>query len=296
MPESQAMRLIIVSGLSGAGKTVALHMLEDLGYFCIDNLPLRLLDAFARDILAKPDPHYEWVAVGVDARSLPDDLPNLPRLIGELRSSGLDCEIVFLRAGEDVLFKRYSETRRKHPLSDEGLSLKRAIEREMDLLSPIAEHADLVIDTSRTSVHQLRDLIKRRVHQDTTDTLSILVQSFGYKHGVPIDADFVFDLRCLPNPHWEPALRAQTGRDPEVIRYLEGFESVRRMLRDIRGFLDTWLPQFQDSNRSYITIACGCTGGQHRSVFFAEQLAEHFREKYEHVVVRHNELTGIEMA
>lgn len=286
------MRLLIISGLSGAGKTVALHMLEDLGYYCMDNMPLGLLDAFVAETGKHPNPHYEWVAVGVDARSLPDDLRGMPELVRRLRESGVRSEIVFLRADEEVLFKRYSETRRKHPLSDNDLSLKEAIEREMDVLAPVAEQADLVIDTSRTSLHELRDLIRRRVHREDTDTLSILIQSFGFKHGVPADADFVFDLRCLPNPHWEPELRSHSGREQVVAQYLEGFESVRRMLRDIRGFLETWIPQFEASNRSYITIAFGCTGGQHRSVYFAEQLAAHFRERHEHIVVRHNELAG----
>lgn len=292
MSKPNAMRLLIISGLSGAGKTVALHMLEDLGYYCMDNMPLGLLDAFVAETGKHPNPHYEWVAVGVDARSLPDDLRGMPELVRRLRDSDVRCEIIFLRADEEVLFKRYSETRRKHPLSDDNLSLKEAIEREMDVLSPVAEQADLVIDTSRTSLHELRDLIRRRVHREDTDTLSILVQSFGFKHGVPADADFVFDLRCLPNPHWEPELRSHSGRENVVAQYLEGFETVRRMLRDIRTFLDTWIPQFEASNRSYITIACGCTGGQHRSVYFAEQLAAHFRERHEHVVVRHNELAG----
>lgn len=290
MTQPNTMRLLIVSGLSGAGKTVALHMLEDLGYYCIDNMPVNLLDAFVQETIENPNTWYEWVAVGVDARSLPTDLQAVPALVAKLREKGIHSEIIFLRANEEVLFKRYSETRRRHPLSDAGDNLKSAIEREMDLLSPIAEQADLVLDTSRSSIHQLRDLVRRRVHQDNTDTLSILFQSFGFKHGVPTDADFVFDLRALPNPHWEPTLRPLTGRDDAVVDYLEGFDTVKHMLRDIRGFLETWLPQFQASNRSYVTIACGCTGGQHRSVYFTEQLAAHFREKFEHVVIRHTEL------
>lgn len=293
MPETPVMRLIILSGLSGAGKSVALNMLADLGYYCIDNMPVNLLRAFAKETVISPNPYYEWVAVGIDARSLPADLQTVPELVGELRAAGVHCEIIFLRADEAILFKRYDETRRRHPLSDDDASLADAITREVELLAPIAEHADLVIDTSRTSIHQLRDLVRQRVHGETTDSLSILVQSFGFKHGLPGDADFVFDLRALPNPYWEPALRRFTGRDQPVIDYLESQRSVRQMLRDITHCFDTWLPQLAASNRSYLTIAFGCTGGQHRSVYFAEQLAAHLREKHEHVLVRHNELESI---
>lgn len=290
MPDMSTMRLIILSGLSGAGKTVALHMLEDLGYYCIDNMPVRLLDAFTRETVISKNPHYEWIAVGIDARSLPDDIQAVPELVKNLRAGGVHCEIVFLRADENVLFKRYSETRRKHPLSDARLSLKDAISKEIAVLAPIAEQADLVIDTSRTTIHQLRDLVRQRVHSDESTGLSILVQSFGYKHGVPGDADFVFDVRALPNPFWEPTLRNFTGQDKPVIDYLESHPDTHRMFRDISVFFDTWLPQFEAGNRSYVTIAFGCTGGQHRSVYFAEKLAAHFRRTRQRVVVRHNEL------
>jgi UPF0042 nucleotide-binding protein len=283
-------RLVILSGLSGSGKTVALNMLEDLGWYCVDNVPARLLKEFARATVATRDPAYHRMAVGVDARNKPEELAAIPRLRDELATLDVGYEIVFLQADLDVLFKRFSETRRKHPLSGADLSLQDAIEREVLLLKPIKDHADLVLDTNRTTIHELRELVRQRVHREESRTLSLLFESFAFKHGIPADADFVFDVRCLPNPHWEAALRPLTGRDPAVVEYLEGQASVRTMLRDITTFLETWIPQFEASNRSYVTVAIGCTGGQHRSVYLVERLGAHFRDNYEHVVVRHGEL------
>ena len=284
------MRLIIVSGLSGSGKTVALHMLEDLGYYCIDNFPAGLLGSSIPQIVRMSDPLYRRIAVGVDARNRPQDLDVVPELVGQLRSDGVQCEVIFLHADEEVLLKRYSETRRKHPLSGNRVSLRDAIDGERTLLAPIADAADLVLDTTRMSVHELRDAIRVRVDRRQQGRLSLLFQSFAFKTGVPKDADFVFDVRCLPNPYWEHSLRGLSGRDEPVVRYLQGHESVNRMLEDIAGFLERWIGEFLSTNRSYLTVAIGCTGGQHRSVFLVEQLAARFAGGSNQVLTRHNEL------
>lgn len=284
------MKLVIVSGLSGSGKSVALHTLEDLGYYCIDNLPVNLLEAFATQLAEATDPRQELAAVGIDARTHPGGLQRFPDMLRRLGEQDIDYEILFLHAEEDTLLKRFSETRRKHPLSRQGLSLADAIGLERQLLDPIASNADVYIDTSRTNVHQLRDLIHQRVANKTAETLSLLFESFGYKHGVPVDADFVFDARCLPNPHWDPQLRPYTGKDRPVAEYLENEPMVGKMLADLTNFLETWIPRFQEDKRSYLTIAIGCTGGQHRSVYLTERLATHFRLHHENVVTRHREL------
>jgi RNase adapter protein RapZ len=285
------MKLTIVSGLSGSGKSVALHMLEDMGYYCIDNLPVAVLRNFVRETVATGDPAYSLMAVGVDARNRRSEVEALPELLDEFDNEGIGCELIFLDADEEALLRRYSETRRRHPLSGEGRPLRDAIQQERDILAPLAERADLIIDTSRLSANRLRELIHERLREDSHETLSLLFESFGFKHGVPRDADFVFDVRCLPNPHWEPALRPRTGRDAEVVRYLEAHDSVNRMTRDIIGFLDTWLPGFSAGGRSYVTVAVGCTGGQHRSVYMTDRLAEHFRKQWPQVVVRHTGLS-----
>lgn len=284
------MRLIIVSGLSGSGKSVALHLLEDMGFYCIDNVPAALLDTMVTEVAATDDSIYENMAVGVDARNRASDLDSLPSLVGDLRKRGIHCEVIFLHAEDDILLKRYAETRRKHPLSSKGLSLAEAVERERSLLGPIIDSAELVVDTTRTSVYELRDAIRSRVGTRSQPALSILVESFGYKHGIPSDADFVFDLRCLPNPHWELSLRPLTGRDEPVIRFLDQSKRVQAMYEDILGFMQRWIPEYMDFNRNYLTVALGCTGGQHRSVYLAEKLASTLAEKYDHVVTRHNEL------
>ena len=285
------MRLIIVSGLSGSGKSVALHLLEDVGFYCIDNLPAALLDSVISQIAATGDPFYENLAVGVDVRSRAADLESLPELIRRFRDLGIRCEIVFLHASEDSLLKRYAESRRPHPLSARGMSLREAITRERELLGPVMAAAELIIDTSQTSVYQLRDAVRGRVGLRAEPGLSILIESFGYKHGIPLDADFVFDLRCLPNPYWEISLRPLTGRDPQVIAYLDAQPAVQEMYRDILGFLQRWIPRYADFNRNYLTVALGCTGGQHRSVFCVEELAREFR-RIEHVLVRHRSLAN----
>jgi UPF0042 nucleotide-binding protein len=285
------MKLFIVSGTSGSGKSIALHALEDLGYYCIDNLPVGLLPAFVQELQGAERQGYSNAAVGVDARNLANDFSILPEALRQLRESGMPYQILFMDADDDTLFKRFSETRRRHPLTRGDTPLAEAIRRERALLEPIASRADLRLDTSHTNVHQLRDLVQAHVGASTEGKLSLLFESFGYKHGIPVDADFVFDIRCLPNPHWKPSLRALTGRDADVIHFLEQQPEVERMFQSISGFIATWLPQFENDNRSYLTVAIGCTGGQHRSVYFAERLARHFSGGAAKVSVRHRELS-----
>jgi UPF0042 nucleotide-binding protein len=284
------MRLIIVSGLSGSGKSVALNLLEDLDFYCIDNVPAALLDTVITELVATADTIYDNLAVGVDARNRSADLKSLPDLVRDLRNRKIYCEVIFLHAEDAILLKRYSETRRKHPLSDKDLGLADAIARERELLGPIIDSAELVIDTTRTNVYELRDAIRERVGNRKEPELSILIESFGFKHGLPSDADFVFDLRCLPNPYWEIQLRQLTGKDQPVIEYLDSKPSVQDMYADILAFLEKWIPQYMDFNRNYLTVALGCTGGQHRSVYLAEKLATELKQNHGHVLTRHNEL------
>lgn len=284
------MKLIVVSGLSGSGKSTALRTLEDMGYYCIDNLPAALLLEFALQMKRRPPGTPRDAAVGIDARNLEEDLQRVPDILRQLAAEGVASELVFLTAADDALYKRFSETRRKHPLSGNRYSLADAIDKERFLLEPIVACADLIIDTSLTNIHQLRDQIRERVVGRKQGTLSLLFQSFGYKHGVPGDADFMFDTRCLPNPYWEPHLRPLTGLDTAVIDYLEAQPLVTRMYEDLQRLLDEWLPRFQADNRSYVSVAIGCTGGQHRSVYLVEKLAAHFRSSLGEVLTRHREL------
>ncbi len=282
------MKLVIVSGLSGSGKSSALHMLEDLGFFCTDNLPLPLLESFVAQMLRGNAPTR--IAVGIDARSRVDDARSLPERLASLRENGIDCEILFLEADDPVLLARFSETRRKHPLTGSGMPLEEAIAAERKLLGPIAANAALHVDTSRINIHQLRETVKQRVVERSHGQMSLVFQSFGYKHGVPRDADYVFDLRCLPNPFWEPDLRELTGRDAPVMDYLAQRDEVRQMERQLTGLLESWIPRFEAENRSYLTVALGCTGGRHRSVYLAERLSAHFTGQRADVSVRHREL------
>ena len=284
------MKLVIVSGLSGSGKSVALHTLEDLGYYCIDNLPAGLLGALATELTGAANPVVR-AAVGIDARNLTGSLDSIGDTLDDLQSREIDSEILFLTCETDTLIKRFSETRRRHPLSYSGLSLADAIEREHRLLEPISQCADLFIDTTQTTLHQLRDLIRERVVRRSDHTLSLLFQSFGYKHGVPTDADFVFDARCLPNPHWQPELRRLTGCDQPVVDFLESEAPVNAMFEALCRFFEEWIPAFEAENRSYLTVAIGCTGGQHRSVYLTERLAGHFRQRLPNVATRHRELS-----
>ena len=267
------MRLVVLSGLSGSGKSVALNALEDAGYYCIDNLPIALLQSFVDETLPQQDPAFSRVALCADARNAAD-IARLPLLVQELRKAGIACEVIFLQADEDVLLSRFSETRRKHPLTSDKVSLTEALKQESQLLESIVDIADLVLDTSATNVHELRDLIGNRVARRSEGKLSILLESFGFKHGLPADADFVFDVRCLPNPYWEPELRALTGRDRAVREFLEQQQQVQAMVDDITSFLQRWIPRYRETQRAYLTVAIGCTGGQHRSVHVAEAVAE----------------------
>lgn len=281
------MRLIVISGLSGSGKSVALRMLEDLDYYCVDNIPPGLLPEFISHTVRSNDAQYSLTAIGIDARNSAADIQRVPLQIAELKRSGVDCEVIYLRAETESLLKRYSETRRRHPLSRGGLGLAEAIAEEQRLLEPMAASADLVIDTTRTSVHELRELIRQRVGVHTDGHMSILFESFAFKHGIPSDADFVFDARSLPNPFWEPGLADFTGLDQPVAEYLGKHAQVQNMITDLCNFLDRWIPEFVLTNRSYLTIAIGCTGGQHRSVYLVEQLVSHFRKTYPQVLARH---------
>jgi UPF0042 nucleotide-binding protein len=285
-----SMRLIIVSGLSGSGKSVALHMLEDIDFYCVDNIPAALLKPFISHTVRGMGDTYPRTAVGLDARNRANEIATIPVLVAELRRSGIDCEILYLHAAEEVLLKRYAETRRKHPLVTGEVGLREAIASEHKLLEPIITAADWVIDTSNMGVHALRELIRERIDRRREGRLSLMFESFGYKWGIPGDADFVFDVRSLPNPHWDEALRKLTGLDPAVIDYLSGFASVRSMVADLTAFLEKRVTEFSQANRSYLTIAIGCTGGQHRSVYMAEQLADHFRKSHPQVLTRHDSL------
>lgn len=286
------MRILIVSGLSGSGKSIVLQALEDLSFYCVDNLPLGLLPDFVTQMLkTAAQPAFENIAVGIDARNVPTDLQNFEGMLDDLKKSGVACEIIFIEADDAALLHRFSETRRKHPLTKPGVPLIEAIAAERKLLSAISSHADMHIDTTRTNAHQLRDIIRARVAKKGVLPFSMQFISFGYKRGIPADADFVFDTRCLPNPHWDPRLRASTGKHPDVIRFLEQQPVVVRMYEDIKSFLERWIPDFEAENRSYMTIAVGCTGGQHRSVYLIEALAAHFRTKHENVLTRHRDLS-----
>ena len=283
------MRLVVISGRSGSGKTSALNILEDVGFTCIDNLPVSLLPDLINKLRSENLRDDLKLAVGIDARNLVGDLSLIPDELELIKARGISVNVLFLQSRRSDLIRRYSETRRKHPLSSSTVSLKEAIDLEKDMLAPIAEIADRNIDTSGLSLHQLRDLIKSTVVLHDTEQMAILFESFGFKRGVPSDADFVFDVRCLPNPHWKLELRALTGNDPEVIEFLESQVDVASMLADIIGFLTRWIPKHQNNNRSYLTVAIGCTGGQHRSVYLANRLAEHFGEMYPLVQVVHKQ-------
>ncbi len=280
------MRLVVLSGLSGSGKSVALNALEDAGYYCIDNIPIALLQSFVDETLPQQDPAFSRVALCADARNAAD-IPRLPLLVQELRKAGIACEVIFLQADEDVLLSRFSETRRKHPLTSDKVSLTEALEQESGLLEPIVDIADLVLDTSATNVHELRSLIGSRVADRAEGKLAILLESFGFKRGLPADADFVFDVRCLPNPYWEPTLRPLTGRDRPVREFLDNDPLVQAMVDDIASFLQRWIQSYKDSQRAYMTVAIGCTGGRHRSVYVADAVAGRLRS-VESVQTRHH--------
>ena len=284
--DSAPQRLLIVSGISGSGKSVVLNTLEDQGYYCVDNLPAGLIRAFAERTLndaAQP------VAVGIDARNRPKDLQQIAHVLSELASTGTEVTLLFLDSSNDVLLKRYSETRRRHPLSADGSSLQEAIARERALMKPIESLADVVIDSTELNVHQLRRRIITELGLGAAGT-SVLFESFAYKKGVPLDADFVFDARSLPNPHWDARLRPFSGRDESVREWLSAQALVQAFQADVIAFLERWLPAKDSSERSYVTVAIGCTGGRHRSVYLVEALAQHFSQHRESVLRFHREL------
>ena len=283
------MKLTIISGRSGSGKSTVLHVLEDRGYYCIDNLPASLLPALA-DRISSDDTQLPNVAVSIDARNISADLQQAPEIISELQSREFHTEIIFLDANSQTLLKRFSESRRKHPLSNESTDLREAIDTESTLLEPISTIANLVIDTSNMSLHQLRDLVKDRLLEKTETSMALLFQSFGFKNGVPVDADLVYDVRCLPNPYWDTALRSLTGLDQGVADFLDSQDEVQEMINDIRDYIEKWLPKYESNNRSYITVAVGCTGGQHRSVYVSEKLGNYFASKIKNVQTRHRDL------
>jgi len=284
------MKLVIISGLSGSGKTVALHTLEDEGFYCVDNLPLGLLPGFTEQVMNHQMQIYDNIAVGIDARSGVNDFRRFNEIIKYIKNTGTEVETIYFHADINELIKRFSDTRRRHPLTQKGIPLAEAIDIERNLLSPITMEADLCIDTTHTNVHQLRDIVKKRLLSRSPRELSVLFQSFGFKHSVPTDSDFVFDVRCLPNPHWEPLLRPLTGQDTDVQNFLKDRVEVSDMFNHIRNFMEYWIPQFAQQNRYYLTVSIGCTGGQHRSVYMAEQLCHYFQDKFSNVSLRHREM------
>ncbi|WP_172116308.1 RNase adapter RapZ [Halomonas hibernica] len=283
------MQLVIISGRSGSGKSIALQALEDIGYYAIDNLPAMLLGSLVDEL--RDEGERTHLAVSIDARNLPAALERLPVLLEELRARPIDCQVIYLTTDSRILLERYSATRRRHPLTrNSDMTLEEAIEKEEETLNEIRDLADLRIDTSRLSVHDLRRRISDQVAHQRKDQLTLTFESFGYKHGVPMDADLVFDVRCLPNPYWDPTLRQYTGRDATIIAFLRGYPIVEEMSHDIQAMLERWLPAYQNSQRSYMTVAIGCTGGQHRSVYIAEQLAQKLAPLIGEVQLRHREL------
>lgn len=286
------MQLFLISGLSGSGKSIALKVLEDSGYYCVDNLPADLLAALVQHLQRAG---YSNIAVSIDVRSA-NSVQRLPPLLQQIRQQGIDIHVLFLDAQTDTLVKRFSETRRLHPLSDamfltndrKARTLPECVSEERELLAAISDIGHH-IDTTELNANALRAWIKQFIKLDRA-RLTLLFQSFGYKHGIPLDSDLVFDVRCLPNPHYNPALQPLTGRDGAVIEFLDNTPSAQNMYSDIRDFVERWLPGFVADNRSYLTVAIGCTGGQHRSVYLAEKLARHF-EPAQQVLVRHRELT-----
>ncbi len=282
--------LIIVSGLSGSGKTVALKTFEDQDYYCTDNLPINLLPDFVRSVLAESTGAPRRLAVGIDVRGQ-NELGKLATWREQATAAGVDAQLLFFEASDEAVLKRYADTRRRHPLSQLGLSLPEAIARERELTAPLRQAADAIIDTSLLNVHQLRRRVVTEFALGHGTRLSLLFESFAYKRGVPAEADFVFDARVLPNPHWDPELRPLSGREGGVRDYLEAQPEVQRYLAQLMDFLDTWLPKLGNDTRSYVTVAFGCTGGKHRSVYLAERMGRHAREKgWEEVATYHREL------
>jgi UPF0042 nucleotide-binding protein len=285
--DPSATHLVVLTGMSGGGKTVALRALEDLEFYCVDNLPSVLLPELV-EAATRGDSRRRRIAVGVDVRSRDDDFQRMPHVLSTLAAT-VQVHLVFIDCSDAVLMKRFSETRRRHPLATRGMSLADAIAEERRLLRPLMTIAERVIDSSDLNVHQLRRLIATDYAQ-TTAGLTLMFQSFAFKRGLPLDSDFVFDARCLPNPHWDPALRPLSGKDAPVREFLERQPVVGEYVDDTARWLDAWLPRFEADDRSYVTISIGCTGGRHRSVYLVEKLAAHYRTTREGVLTFHREL------
>lgn len=279
------MELIIISGRSGAGKSVALRALEDIGYYCVDNLPIDLLPQLA-DILSQT---HNAAAISLDIRNLPHSTETLNGVLNQV-STQHQIKIIFLDTDRSTLIRRYSDSRRLHPLSVKDLSLEAAIDAERDQLEPLVQHANLIIDTGVLSTHELAERLREFLRGQSDKELKIIVESFGFKYGLPLDADYVFDVRFLPNPHWNPALRPMTGLEQPVIDFLSKHGDVGNFIYKTRNYIETWLPMLEKNNRSYLTIAIGCTGGKHRSVYIAQQLGEYFQAKGKNVKIQHKSL------
>ena len=284
------MRLTIISGLSGAGKSVALHTLEDEGYYCIDNLPISMLVDLARK-MSQDAANYENVAVGIDARGEIDLLSQFQSTLAQVSSLGVETQVIFLDAQDDTLVTRFSETRRKHPLSKSGAPLEAAIVAERAMLSGVEQCSDVRIDTTSLNLHQLREVMRKRVIGLHRSPVNVLLQSFGFKHGPPYGTDFIFDVRCLPNPYWSAALRPLTGQDQPVAEFLQQHDLVNRMVDDISNFFVNWTPVFEAENRAYLTVSVGCTGGRHRSVYVVEQVQQRIKSRIDQISVKHREIS-----
>lgn len=287
--DPNAVHLVVLTGMSGGGKTVALRALEDLDFYCVDNLPTGLLPQLVEAVLQDDGGQRRRIAVGVDVRNRGDDFVHMPEVLSDLADAGVQVHLIFLDCDDEVLIKRYSETRRRHPLALRGMSLADAIIAERRLLRPLMAIAEKVIDSSELNVHQLRRLVATGFAQATAG-LTLMFQSFAFRRGLPLDSDFVFDARCLPNPHWQPKLRPLSGKDAPVRAFLESDPLVGEYFTDTARWLDAWLPRFEQDDRSYVTIAVGCTGGRHRSVYLVERLAAHFRTHRDGVLTFHREL------
>ena len=280
------MKRVILSGRSGSGKTVALRALEDQGFYCVDNIPLSLIPQLVDTV----EVQHQDLALGVDARSFPKDLENFSEILQNIRQTGKDFQVIYIDADDATLLKRFSETRRRHPLTQNGFSLKEAIMQERDLLEPVALASDLIIDTTSMTPYALRDFVRERVLAQHKATMDVMFESFGYKNGIPTEAEYVFDVRCLPNPYWDPELKEYNGTQQPIIDFLENQPLVLELFWQLKVFLHTWLPRFEQDNRSYMTIAIGCTGGHHRSVYMAEKLTEYFKQERPNTKVRHRDL------
>ncbi len=286
------MQFVVMSGRSGSGKSTALQLLEDAGFTCVDNLPVGLLPALTIQLVNASEGQSIKFAVGIDARNMGGDLSRFPEILASIESSKIEALVVYLDAADPVLIKRFSETRRRHPLTNKTTGLPEALRVESKILYPVARLADITIDTSNLTLHELRSVIKKKVVGSETPGIAVVFESFGFKYGVPVDADFVFDVRCLPNPYWQSELRLLSGREPRVVEFLEQQPQVEAMFKDIADFIAKWLPQYEHNNRSYLTIAIGCTGGMHRSVYLAERLSVFFKERFDNVQIRHRQLAG----